>query len=138
MKTLLRAAAIAAVLSVLAGCGGQPIADSDLGPMIITMKGTEKIVDGDPVRAARVREIAAQVREYASNEALLTIDLLMVEIRRHVPWERLSPVDTTLIEALLIELRTRLVERYGETPLPADLQLSVETVSGWVILAARA
>lgn len=132
---MLRLIVIAIAMLTLAGCavgsGG-----SDLGPMYVTLKATSAIVKDDAEKAARVREIATEIQRYASDTEFATVDLLVTKIRSEVPWDDLDLADTMLAEELVKTLRQYLVDRFGEGVLPPEYRVSVETIAGWVILAA--
>lgn len=138
MKRLLRASPalmLAAIFSLVSACA--TIGDQDSTVRLAAMYATIKVINGDTRKAERVEEIASQVQAYASDEKFLTIDLLVDQVRELVNWDKLDAADTLLVDALLMELRSRLEERLGTNVLPEDLRLAVNTVAGWVISAAR-
>lgn len=138
MNSIKRSAvALTLILCAALATGCAAIQQKDSEAKLVTMYATIKIVNGDRDRAVRVEEIASEVRQYASGEKQITVDLLVDQIRKQVPWQKLDPADELLIHALIDELRLRLVDRFGPDPLPEDLQLAVDTVAEWVINAAR-
>jgi hypothetical protein len=131
-----RALLVCAAVMALAGCATtSPSGDIVTGYGI--MKLTEEAVKDDVEKAQRVRLMAEQVRAAAANQEFQSVDLLMAEVRRHIPWDRISPADTFFANEMLRLWRDDLVTRFGEGILPEDIRLSVEKVAGWVILAAR-
>lgn len=132
MKRVLFACAVA--LS-LAGCA--TTGNNDLVTGYGVMKLTEEAVKGDAEKADRVRALAEQVRAAAADQEFHSVDLLMAEVKTHIPWDKLSPADTFFANEMLRLWRDDLVMRFGDGILPEDIQLSVEKVAGWVILAAQ-
>lgn len=132
MRKILTAALAAFILSACAS-----LTEGNTDAKLITQYAVIKVAQGDPEKAARIEEIATEVKRYASGEAFLTVDLLIAAIRDQVRFDRLDAADTLLVNALLDKLRAELVDRFGEEPLPEDLQLAVDVVSGWVIQASR-
>ena len=129
-------AAIAAIV-VLSGCATGGGTTGDLVPMAGVMKLTEELVEGDAEKAAAVRDIATDIRAAATAEEFATVDLLITAVRARVPWDRISPVDAAIAEELIKSLRQYLLDELGADVLPEHMRLTVEKVSGWVILAAR-
>lgn len=123
------------LLGFLAACSF--VQERESNARLATMYATIKVVDGDAAKADRVEEIATEIREYASGEKFLTVDLLVDQVRKQVNWDRLDAADKLLVSALLDELKLQLIERLGADVLPEDLRLAADTVAGWVITAAR-
>lgn len=126
---------ICTVAFILTGCatGGS----SDLMEGYAVMKLTEQRVKGDPEKAARVRALAEAVRAHSTGEGFSTVDVLMVEVHSRIEWNKLSPADQYFANEVLRLWRTDLVNRYGESPLPEYINLSVAKVAGWIMLAAQ-
>lgn len=103
---------------------------------LAVMYATIKVIDEDADRADRVIEITREVKGYASGEASLTVEGLIAEVRDQIRWDRLDAADELLVQALLIELRDRLKERFDGDYIPQDLAITVDKVADWVISAA--
>lgn len=119
----------------LSACGMiQERPDSARG---ITLYATIKATKYDPARAEKIERIATNVREYATGNKMLTIEILVEAIRQEAGYDNMLPEDKILTDLLLAELRSGLEGRFGADVLPEDLQLAVDTVADWIIQAAR-
>lgn len=132
---MLLSLALAVVLSLTAACS--PFQEYESGARLATTYATQKAINGDPEKAARVETIAREVQAYASAETYLTVDLLIREITRRIDLDSLDTADKTLVTTLIAHLRQELIDRLGPGVLPEDLRLAVDTVSTWVIAAAQ-
>ncbi len=133
MRKLIMATAVA--VFVLAGCAWLSEGNTDV--KLVTQYAVLKVAENDPAKAQRIEEIALEVQRYATGEALLTVDALIVAIRAEIRWDRLDAADALLVNALLDRLRTELVERLGADVLPEDLRLAVDVLCEWIVEAAR-
>ncbi len=121
--------------SLTTGCAW--LEENETSARVLTTYATLKVIDEDPEKARRVEEIALEVLQLADSDPQTTIQRLVGEARSHIRWERLDAADSLLVNALLIELEVRLQERYGDGIIPEDARLTVRTLAGWVIEAAR-
>lgn len=131
LKTLL---IVLVLSSLVAGCA--TISENENTARVTVMYATIKVIDEDQAKADRIVEIAEEVKEYASNVEQLTVDLLISETRAQIDWSKLDAADRLLVDTLLVELETRLKERFDGAEVPEELALTVEKVADWVINAA--
>ena len=117
----------------VSGCAALQEGNADA--KLVTQYATLKVADGDPAKAARIAEIASEVRRYVTDAEALTVDALIVAIRAEVNWSSLDAADTLLVNALLERLRVELIEYLGPEQIPEDLRLAATTVADWVIEA---
>lgn len=127
--------ALAIVLMATAGCSF--LQESERTTRVTVIYATLKVIDDDDEKAARVAEIATEVKRYAENIEVLTVEALIDETRRQIRWENLDAADTLLVDTLLLELKDRLTERFDGTDVPDDIVLTVVKVANWVIDATR-
>ena len=104
---------------------------------LTTQYATIKVIGDDRAKAQRVEEIATEVKSFAQDELVLTVDRLIDETRSQINWQRLDAADRLLVDALLTELEVRLKERFGGDAVPHELRLTVDKLADWVISAAR-
>ena len=100
---------------------------------LIVQAATLKVIDGDPDKAARVVEIASDVRRISSATPELTVSALITTVRGLIKWGDLEAEQVLLVEALLLELQYRLEDRLGPEPLPEQLRLTVNQITTWII-----
>jgi hypothetical protein len=128
-------AMIVAGVMFLSGCALlEQVEQSPLASHIAVQQATLRYIDGDVEKAQRVVAVAEQVKEYASGT--VTVALLTTYLRAQIKWEQLAVADVMLLDALLLELESRLVERMGEGELSPEDLANVEKVVDWVILYA--
>lgn len=134
-KRLKQAFLLMSLAVTLSACGMiQDRPDSARG---ITLYATIKATKYDPARAEKIERIATNVREYATGDKMLTVEILIEAIRQEARYDDMLPEDKILTDILLAELRNGLERRFGADVLPEDLRLAVDTVAEWVIEAAR-
>lgn len=121
-------------LFLLSGCAFLQEHESEA--RIATTYATLKVIGEDSERAARVVEIATEVRAIASGDPEATVALLIGEARELIKWDRLDAADTVLVDTLLVELEVRLIDVLGDDILPEDARVTVQTIADWVIRAA--
>jgi hypothetical protein len=102
---------------------------------LIVQYSVIKVAENDKAKAARIAEIATEVKKYSGGETLITVELLVEAIRNEIRWDELDAADALLVNALLERLRSELVERLGDGVLPEDLRLAVDVLAGWIIEA---
>jgi len=124
-----------ALFSLMVGCS--TLNEYERTARLTTMYATIKVVDDDQAKAERVEEIAGEVKRYAQDAELLTIDALIDTTRSLIDWSKLDAADRLLVDALLLELEDRLKERFGDDTVLEDLRLTVDKVADWVIEAAQ-
>lgn len=128
---------LAAVLAVTFSIGGCAlVAENESTARITTTYATLKVIDDDADKAARVIEIATEVKTFASDDPEATVDALIVATRALIRWDRLDRADAILVDTLLLELARELKERLGAGVLPEAARLTVVMVADWVISAA--
>jgi hypothetical protein len=128
-------AMIVAGVMFLSGCALlEQVEQSPLASHIAVQQATLRYIDGDVEKAQRVVAVAEKVEEYASGT--VTVALLTTYLRAQIKWEQLAVADVMLLDALLLELESRLVERMGEGELSPEDLANVEKVVDWVILYA--
>lgn len=130
----MKIAAAMAAFVIITGCA--TLTEGNASSKLVAQYAVIKVAQNDPAKAARIAEIAAQVKLYISDEESPTVDALVIAIRSQIEWSKLDPADTLLVNALLERLRTELTEYLGPDTLPEDLRLAATTVADWVIEAS--
>ncbi len=97
-----------------------------------------KVVENNPAKAARVVDIAREVRDLAGKDGANTVDLLMALVRAKVDFSKLDAADTLLANALIDTIGAQLKERVGAGTLGTDKLPIVAEVANWVIEGAGA
>jgi hypothetical protein len=95
-----------------------------------------KVADKNPQKAAKVADIAKEVRALAGSEGFNTVDLLVAAIRAKVDFSKLDAADTLLANALIDTVSAELKSRVGSEPLADGALLKVNEVAAWIIDAA--
>jgi hypothetical protein len=95
-----------------------------------------KVVDRHPEKAARIVEIAKEVKALAGADGANTVDLLVVLIKSKVNFSKLDAADTLLANALIETIGEQLRERVGSGTLGTDKLPIVAEVATWVIEGA--
>lgn len=130
MRMFLMAALAAFSLSACA-----VLTEGNADAKLIVQYSVIKVAENDKAKAARIAEIATEVKKYSGGETLITVELLVEAIRNEIRWDELDAADALLVNALLERLRSELVERLGDGVLPEDLRLAVDVLAGWIIEA---
>lgn len=129
------------LLSLLVGAGSLSgcawLSENEGSARLLTTYATLKVIDGDAARADRVEEIALEVATYAGADPDVSVDALIARVRGLIDWSDLDEADTLLVNALLVEVSIRLKEKLGDGLIPEDARITVQTLAGWVIEAAR-
>lgn len=120
---------------LLAGCS--ILQDNQPTARLTVQYATLKVIDGDLDKRDRVVEIAERALDRLDDTPEATVHAVVGEVREQVPWSNLDAADKILIDALLTELESRLIERYGDGVLSEEARLGAATVAQWVISAAR-
>lgn len=120
---------------LLAGCSF--LQDNQPTARLTVQYATLKVIDGDLDKRDRVVEIAERALDRLDDTPEATVHAVVGEVREQVPWSNLDAADKILIDALLTELESRLIERYGDGVLSEEARLGAATVAQWVISAAR-
>ena len=120
---------------LLAGCSF--LQDNQASARLTVQYATLKVIDGDLDKRDRVVEIAERALDRLDDTPEATVHAVVGEVREQVPWSNLDAADKILIDALLTELESRLIERYGDGVLSEEARLGAATVAQWVISAAR-
>jgi hypothetical protein len=131
------------LIACLSGCGGLltkpenvPIAKLTAG--YTTLKFIEQAEpDKRQERRERIRSIATDVQSLAKSDEQATVPALDTLVRSKVPWDKLSPSDTLLANALIETIENELMARVGNSTIPRDQMLVVFEVMQWVIDATK-
>jgi len=125
---------------ILAGCQAvrQTIIDNPEISRAIVEWATIKFVKDHPTRAARVVEIANQVKAASSGEEFDTVETLMIFIGSKINWDKLAPEDQPLARLLLATISRALSDRIGTGKLTGPDILIVNDVANWIAGAASA
>lgn len=125
---------IAALLLAVSGCAY--IEQRPATAMLTVQYATLKYVGEDRAKAERVRQTAAQFRDSLSGD-LVTLDALDAALRAEIKWDKIDQADQLLLNALLLELRTTLEQRFSAELLSPDDTVVLRRVADWIIQAAR-
>jgi hypothetical protein len=98
---------------------------------------TAEVIKNDPVKAAKVADIAASIKLLAGTEGYGTVDLLVDAIKIKANIASLQPSSQILANLLIDLLAQNLKERIGTGPLVGGNLLIVAEVAGWVEAQAR-
>lgn len=124
MKNLFQAAAIAAVLSVLAGCGAQSVLERPAAHVAVRA-GVAEFIDGE---ADAARSVIAWTDEAA---ALLdgNPEILLSEFRDQaqdlIPWDEMSPGRQIIAIEVLAYVEGQIRKRLESGELPSDAKMSI-------------
>lgn len=127
--------AVACVAVLAAGCAA--IQERDTGVRIGVQYATMKVIKGEEDRRDRLVEIFGDIRGALTAEPRDGVDAVISAIRGELPLDRMAPEDQALSEALLAELRARLLDRYGDQAADGEVRLAALTVVNWVLEAAN-
>lgn len=103
---------------------------------VAVMLATERVVRGEPDRAAKAVAIAKQVEELAAGDTASTLDVLFALVTTRIDWQRLTPTEASAVNLLLAAIRTELEERIGGGAIPVDQLWRVAVVARWIRQAA--
>lgn len=123
---------------VLGGCvNGQLTPTGKLAGRLGASLAVGALCDKKPEYAARIAEIAGQVRMGAESGALTTVDLAIAAASDAIHWEKLTLEEQGLVRDLLAAVADELKTRLGSLELPADRLVTVAEVAGWIETSAR-
>lgn len=121
----------------LTGCATGNISTDPSARLAVTY-ATLKVIESGPdseVRAAKIRDIASEARQFIETDAL-SLDQLSSALRARIAHEGLNPSDQLLADALILTVMSELEARVGSGLLSPEQKLTVGAVLGWVIVAA--
>lgn len=131
LRTIAIAAALAAAMS-LSGCAGmlENAGSTKLPVQYATLKVIE---DSDSITGQDVVERVEELRTLVEDNATISIDRLVAEVRGPIDFDALAPSDRLLVEALIsqIEYAARDIDLVGEAR-----QVKLLTLLDWVEQAA--
>lgn len=97
-----------------------------------------KVCENNPKHAARIAEIAGQIRVMSQDGMFSTVDAVMVEVDRRIRWENLTEGEASMVRDMLAALAAELKSRIGEQQLASAYLLTVSEIALWVEESARA
>ncbi|MCP1675467.1 hypothetical protein J2T57_002617 [Natronocella acetinitrilica] len=113
LQRILASMALVVVLLALAGCAAlntvaERLDRDSLGLQLLASQSSARFVDAgsdQAVRAAETIGAIERLRDYVDAADTLTMDELIAEADRQIPWHRLSPADEQLIRDLYLLFR---------------------------------
>lgn len=133
-------ALLVCVSVVMSGCAGvtRAVEESPTTARLAVQYATMKVIEqSSHITAADVLDHVERVRSIVTNDKPITLAALTNEVREGIRWDRLSPADAMLLDALLMEAEAQLWARIGEGLLSAEAKATISTLLDWIANSAR-
>lgn len=129
---------IALVLAVLlvSGCALW----SSQGPsaqMLEVKIATLEVLDNDKEKAATWVSWVDDGIRFIESENEAKISALDVALRKRIDWNALEPSESLLIDAVILEIRMRLINKFGDDLLTGEQRIKLVQVLQWSKEAAQ-
>jgi chorismate mutase len=125
--------------SVIAGgCGSMGSLTGNHGAKLAVQYAVYKYTQGEPERAARVREVVNEASELLERDVSVTVPALKAAIIKQVDLTKLDPADQFLALGVIDAVAFELAERVGDGKLNSEKLLRVKQVLEWVLEQAQA
>lgn len=123
-----------ALVIALTGCAalqqGHPAAKTAV------QVATIKVIDEDPERAQRVREIAGKVRTLISGDGTTRLDAVESYVRGAIDWTGLDTAEKLVVNNLIDTVQLELENRINAQEISADDRVAIDNVLTWIEQAA--
>jgi len=129
-KSVFYVSLMAMAMVLFSGCSF--VEDNPNTARLTTQYATVKVIDGDSARAARIVEITSQIKLTIAEDTSATISALNTYVRGEIRWEKLTPEDTILIDAVLLNAVARLEEEVSAGLLDPDQRIQLTTFLTWI------
>jgi hypothetical protein len=131
---MLRVLSLAVMVAALQAC--TLLQQEDARLELAVKYSTLKTIERAELTGEQVRDGVARVRPLVEREVDITLGELVGEVRGVIRWDRLSPADQLLLDAVLGAIEAELQQRIGEGLLNPDDRAAIGAFLRWVDDAA--
>lgn len=125
---------MAAMLVVLTGCAALENRDARLE--LAVKYSTLKTIERAELTGEQVVDGVQRLRPLVVDGGPITLAALAGQVREAVRWDRLSPADQLLLDAVLMAVEAELQARLGEGLLNAGDRAAIGVLLDWIEQAA--